>query len=452
MHGIFSLSQLAEHLQARLQGAHDVVLTGVSTDSRSLREGDLFVALQGPHFDGHQFVKDVQQLGAAAALVSQPVATNLPQLIVPDTRLALGQIAKLHRQRFSIPLVAVTGSCGKTTTKSLLANIFKQCGEVLATQGTLNNDIGVPLTLLGLNLQHQYAVIEMGANHVNEIAYVTHLAQPNVAMITNAAPVHLEGFGDVAGVARVKGEIFQGLNEDGIAILNADDAYYHYWREIIGNKQCISFGINSQADVMAVNPDVDAQGYAQFTLQTKQGSVPIHMALLGKHNIYNAVAASSAALALNISLDKIKMGLETAQAVSKRMQQYRTASGACLIDDSYNANPVAFIAAIEVLVNQPGETILVIGDMGELGEKTKEYHYQLGIDAKRLGVKQLYAQGKLSHYAVTAFGEGAYHYPDQTQLILALQKVLHANHRVLIKGSRSARMENVVNALKEATC
>jgi UDP-N-acetylmuramoyl-tripeptide--D-alanyl-D-alanine ligase len=447
MHGIFSLSQLCTPLQACLQGS-DVVISGVSTDTRTLREGDLFVALQGPNFDGHAFVTGAQQIGAVAALVTQPIECSLPQLIVADTRLALGTIAQLHRQRFSLPIVAVTGSCGKTTTKTLLANILKECGEVLATQGTLNNDIGVPLTLLGLAPQHEYAVIEMGANHANEIAYVTHLTHPNVAVITNAGPVHLEGFGDVAGVARVKGEIFQGLTETGIAVLNADDAFFYYWRELLANKPFISFGLQNTADVMAMDLSIDEQGFSHFNLQTLAGSIPIHLSLLGRHNVYNALAASAAALAIQVSLSDIKAGLENAQPVAKRMQQYRGINGALLIDDSYNANPVAFVAAIEVLVKQAGEPILVIGDMGELGERAEEYHYQLGIDAKRLGVQRLYAQGKLSRQATNAFGEGAYYFANKEQMIAALQKELSANSRVLIKGSRSARMEDVVDALK----
>lgn len=442
----FSLSQISPLLQGHWQGS-DATFHFVSTDSRTIQAGELFIALVGPHFDGHHFIEAAKERGAAAAMISRPVSTSLPVLQVSDTRLGLGQLAKIRRGQTKIPVVGITGSCGKTTTKTMLASIMVQQKVTLATQGTLNNDIGVPLTLLRLTAQHEVAVIEMGANHHGEIAYVADIAQPTIGIITNAAPVHIEGFGDLAGVARGKGELYQALPEEGLAILNIDDEYAAFWRGLIGDRRCVTFGLSAAADVTATAIKMDEEGYPEFNLSTPEGQTTIRLSVLGQHNVHNALAAAAAAQQLGASLTDIKKGLESAEPVAKRSIKRVGYRGAKLIDDTYNANPTAFRAALALLAHTVGHKILVMGDMVELGEKTKSYHAEVGRDARRYGVQQLYAVGELSREAVHAFGENAYHFDNQQALIAAVREILTKEMTVLIKGSRSTKMENVVDGL-----
>lgn len=441
----YTLAKLAQALSAAHTGA-DVTVSRIGTDTRKLQPGDVFIALQGPNFDGHDFIAQAAQQGAIAAIVSKDVTAAIPLLKVADTRLALGEIAKLHRQQIDIPYIAITGSCGKTTTKTLTAAIFAQCGNTLATQGTLNNDIGVPLTLLNLTKQHQYAVIELGANHLGEIDYIAAITQPDVAVITNAGPVHLEGFGSLEGVAQGKGEIYQHLKPGGAAVVNADDAFADFWRGII-KQQIITFGLHKPADIRARNIQLNAAQQSSFELVTSHGSTQVSLKLLGEHNIANALAAAAAAYARNIPLAAIKAGLESVQPVDKRLVQKPGFNGAKLIDDTYNANPQAFKMAMQILAQAPGEKVLVIGDMGELGQDAVFYHAEIGRLAREFGIDQLHAVGKLSQHAVAEFGRGGSHYSTQEALIAAVKPLLAANMTVLVKGSRSARMENVVAGL-----
>lgn len=442
------LSNIAKPIHGKLLGK-DTAFTSVSTDTRTLQPGALFIALHGPQFDAHDFIAAAMEKQAAAAIISRDVATTLPAIKVEDTRIALGELAAWHRQQFDIPVIGLTGSCGKTTTKQMIASILQQAGPTLATEGTLNNDIGVPLTLLRLNKEHRFAVIEMGANHHGEIAYVTHIAKPKVALLTNAGPAHLEGFGDMEGVARAKGEIFQGLAKDGIAIINADDQFSEFWQSITKGHRVIRFGRQHPAEFTAKEVSFDKNGYAQFILVTPAGETSLHLQIMGEHNVMNALAASAAAYAIGIPLKTIKAGLEAAEPVKKRLVIYHAANGAEIIDDSYNANPSSVTAAIQLLAKRSGKRILALGDMRELGPDAAKYHEQIGKTAKQYGIDQLFAYGDLSTHTVQAFGANGHHFATQPELITALKPTLTADVTVLVKGSLSTRMSQVVAALRE---
>lgn len=441
-----SLSKIAEITQGKLHG-RDIIINAVSTDTRKIQPGDLFIALQGPNFDANNFAMDAAKKGAAATIVSRPVDLNIPSVQVADTRIALGQIAAFHRQQFQIPLIGLTGSAGKTTTKAMIASILQQCGNTLATEGTLNNDIGVPLTLLRLRPEHQFAVIEMGANHPGEIDYVANIAKPTVALITNAGPAHLEGFIDLRGVARAKSEIFSHLGAEGVAIVNADDAFSEFWHQINYHRNVISFGCHEPADVFAKNIIFDKEGFATFILVTPLGELPITLQILGQHNVVNALAAAAACLAVNIPLTAIQVGLQEFAPVNKRLVIKQSSSGAMIIDDSYNANPLSVTAAIEILAQQPGEKILAFGDMRELGPEAQNYHIEIGKEAKRQGINHIYAYGELALHTVKAFGADGYHFSNQEELIAALRAHANAKVTVLVKGSLSMKMSQVVAAL-----
>lgn len=433
-----------------LNGAHvgdDVLFTGVSTDSRTLANGDLFVALTGPHHDGHQFLNAAVQAGASAALVERDSDDGLPYVRVANTRRALGELAAHWRRRFDIPLVAVTGSNGKTTVKEMLGQILTVNTPALVTRGNLNNDIGMPLTLLRLRADHRYAVIEMGMNHPGEIRYLTGIAAPTIAMITNAAEAHLEGLGSVRAVAMAKGEIFEGLADDGVAVLNADDNFFDFWRGCVGRRRIISFGLDHKADVTA-DYQLGTSG-SSLQLQTMQGGIDMRLPLLGKHNVLNALAASAAALSAGASLADIKTGIERLKAVSGRLEARRGINGAHIIDDTYNANPASVSAGLEVLKQAEGERVLVLGDMGELGDAAAGIHRRVGELAKRVGVSRLFCLGELSQEAARGFGKGARHYDSAEALMGELGECLHDEMTVLVKGSRAMHMDRVVKGIIE---
>jgi UDP-N-acetylmuramoyl-tripeptide--D-alanyl-D-alanine ligase len=370
---------------------------------------------------------------------------DIPQFVVPDTLLALGKLARAWRDRFHLPIVGVTGSNGKTTLKNMIASILRAAShpdEVLATEGNLNNNIGLPLNLARLNDHHRYAVLEMGMNHFGEIAYLTQLAKPTVAVITNAAESHLEGLKDIQGVAIAKGEIFLGLQEKGTAILNKDDPHYEYWRTLVQNKSYATFGLKNPADVTALN----IEG-SHVTLNTPKGLLHITLPLLGKHNVLNALAATAAALALSIPLDAIKKGLEHVSPAPHRMRLYSLANRISIIDDTYNANPFSLKAAVETLATFQGTKIVVLGDMKELGENEKALHTDSGDYIRHAGIDYLLTLGHLTENTAKAFGQKAMHFREQDKLIMALQPYLKENVTVLIKGSRSMRMENIVEHL-----
>ena len=442
------LSELLAVLDARLVGA-DAQFSAVATDSRKIEPGQLFIALSGPNFDGHDYLAAVAAQGAVAALVAREVpGVELPQLVVADTRVALGQLGALNRQAYQGPLAAVTGSSGKTTIKEMLASILRAGlgGPVLATRGNLNNDLGAPLTLLELAPQHVAAVIELGANHVGEIAYTVGLTRPQVAIISNAGIAHVGEFGGPDKIIEAKGEILEGLPASGTAILNLDDKAFTVWQQRNGNRGVLSFSLrNSAADFYTSELARDARGCLAFTLQSPAGSARIQLNLLGEHNVANALAAAAAAHALNVPLVGIQAGLESLQPVKGRAVARLATSGARVIDDTYNANPISMCAAVDILAGFSGRTVLVLGDMGELGEWAEQGHRDVGAYAAGK-VDALYAVGPLMAHAVAAFGPQGQHFADQASLIAA---VLHesAGSSILLKGSRSAAMENVVAAL-----
>lgn len=428
--------------------AKNISFTGVSIDSRTIQTGNLFIAIRGERLDGHEYLEEAIKKGAAAAIVDHAIEASIPLIVVPNTTLALGTLAHAWRKQFHLPVVALTGSCGKTTTKAILANVFEQQGKTLATQGTLNNEIGAPLTLLQLNPSHKFAAIELGANHPGEIAYTAALTEPSVALITNIAPVHLEGFGSLEGVANAKSEIYAALSPQGTAILNQDDAFFPLFKKQNADRPHITFGLTNKSDVHANDIETTAEGFSKFTLHYRHETCTVILPLLGRHNVMNALAAAAAALALNISLAVVKAGLETVAPVNKRMNKYKTFNGAVLIDDTYNANPTAFLAAIDFLTQQEGKKILVTGDMGELGPQAAHYHEQLGHQAKDKGIDYLFAVGNLSAHTAKAFGEHGMHFAGKPALIAHLRQTVTPEHVVLVKGSRSAKMEEVVEGLK----
>jgi UDP-N-acetylmuramoyl-tripeptide--D-alanyl-D-alanine ligase len=383
---------------------------------------------------------------------------------VADTRLALGQLAAHWRKQFDIPLVAITGSNGKTTVKEMLAAILRQkikedfhaedaANLVLATKGNFNNDIGMPLTLLGLNSSHRYAVIEMGMNRLHEIEYLSHIARPNVALVNNASGAHLQGLGSVENVARAKGEVFAGMDADGTAVINADDTHAGMWRKLAENYQTVDFALEHSAAVKGV---WTAQGYGGvLQARTPAGEVRIVLQVPGEHNGRNALAAATAALALQIPLATIAKALEEFGGVAGRLQRKHANHGATLIDDTYNANPASMSAALEVLAQAIGKRIFVLGDMGELGEEALQMHQEIGIAARELGIERLFALGTLSAGAVQEFGAGARHFSNIEDLCAGLTAELDKQTTVLVKGSRFMKMERVVQFCaqdKEATC
>jgi len=440
----WTLAQITAAVHGTLHGA-DVVARGVSTDSRSVANGEVFVALVGPNFDGHDFIRNAEERGAAAAIVSRDITTTLPKILVKDTRLALGMLARAWRRQFAFPVIAVTGSNGKTTVKEMIASILRTGKNTLSTQGNLNNDIGMPLTLLRMHREHEAAIIEMGANHPGEIEYLTRLAEPDVALITNAGPAHLEGFGSIEGVAQAKGEIYAGLSSTGTAVINADDKYADYWRSLCQHLHVVSFGLDRQADVHAEYKS--AGFFTDIELYTPQGNIKIRLPLLGRHNVMNALAACAACLAANISLASIKQGLEQLHNVSGRFQMKPGKAGSQIIDDTYNANPASLKAALDVLHDLPGRHYLAIGDMGELGPDSEQLHTEAGIQARDTGVSRVYAIGKYAKFVTRSFGTNAEEFSDHTSMASAINNNLASDVTLLVKGSRLMQMEKVVNAL-----
>ncbi|WP_350298608.1 UDP-N-acetylmuramoyl-tripeptide--D-alanyl-D-alanine ligase [Pseudomonas putida] len=442
-----SLSQLTTALKGQHIGG-DATFTGVSIDSRSVSAGQLFVALAGPRFDGHDYLADVKAKGAVAALVEREVAdVDLPQLQVADCRLALGQLGALNRAAFDKPVVAITGSSGKTTVKEMLASILRTRGLVHATRGNLNNDLGAPLTLLEIAPEHSAAVIELGASRIGEIRYTVGLTQPQVVIINNAGTAHVGEFGGPDKIVEAKGEILEGLGQGGIAILNLDDKAFDIWKARAGAHKVVSFArSNPKADFHASDIGRDARGCPSFTLHGAGETVAVQLNVLGEHNVSNALAAAAAAHAVGLSLSGIAAGLAAVQPVKGRTVAQIAPNGVRVIDDSYNANPTSMCAAIDILAGFSGRTVLVLGDIGELGQWAEEGHRQVG-DYARGKVDALYAVGSNMTHAVKAFGANGRHFATQTELIDAVSAENASDTTILIKGSRSAAMENVVAAL-----
>lgn len=445
----WQLQEFARLTEAQLVG-ENCTFGSVSTDTRSLQAGALFVALTGPNFDGHDFVAAAAERGAAAALVQRPLDVALPQIVVSDPLAALSTFAREWRRQFQIPVIGVTGSNGKTTTKEIIGAILSQLGPCLITRGNLNNHIGVPLMLLELNSTHRFAVIEMGANHQGEIEHLVGIAEPVIGIVTNAGAAHLEGFGDLQGVANGKGEMFCGLPANGIAVINADDAFASQWRENRASDKVLTFGFEQQADFMAhkVQASSDTNGFKiDFDLVTPDGTRPATLGLAGLHNLRNALGAAAVAHAAGASLDQIVSGLAAMRAVAGRLELKPAINGAFLVDDSYNANPSSLKAGLDALRTFGGSRWLVLGDMKELGDSSNELHAEVGRYAKQAGVHRLLAIGPSSHFAVEAFGRGAQWFADIDALIGEARSTLAPGIAVLIKGSRANRLERVAAAL-----
>lgn len=438
------LSSAAEQLNLPWSG-EDVTFRGCSNDSRRLTPGALFIALSGEHGHGHQFMEHARRQGATAALVEEPGDYGLPYMVAEDSLHAFGSLARLWRERFRLQMIAVTGSNGKTTVKEMLAAILSRKGRVLATQGNYNNEIGVPLTLCELAPEHEYAVVEMGANHQGEITYLASLACPDVGVVTQCAPAHLEGFGSVENVARTKGELFAELPQNGTAVINRDDPYAPLWSEIAGTRNSVGFGLETEADVGCKwHPDGNG---SRIELNTPAGHLSLRLPLPGRHNVMNALAATAASLAIGIELEEIGSGLEGMTPVKGRLRPLKTPGGAMILDDSYNANPGSLAAGLAVLCEQPGSHWLALGEMAELGEEAADYHRQAGTLARKAGIERLYAIGPLTREAVDAFGSGAHHYSSRDKLAAALLHELKEGVTLLVKGSRSAGLDRLVDAL-----
>jgi UDP-N-acetylmuramoyl-tripeptide--D-alanyl-D-alanine ligase len=446
-----TLAEFARACGGRLIGS-DAPYTDVVSDSRTLEARQLFVALKGPTFDGHEFVAAAHAAGAAGALVSAERPVALPQILVADTQAALERAARTWRAQFRGALVGVAGSNGKTTAKEMTAAILAEAGSCLATRGNLNNHIGVPLTLLRLTAAHRFAVVEMGANRAGEVAALVAIAQPTIGLITNAGAEHLEGFGSLEGVARAEGEMVAGLTPAATAVINADDEFAPLWRSLTPAR-VVTFGLRAAADFSAseVRSSVAAAGFrTQFNLRAPQGGAAVELAVGGAHNVANALAAAAAAASAGASLAHIASGLAAVRAVPGRLQFKRAAGGAWLIDDSYNANPSSMRAAIEVLSSLGGRGWLVLGDMAELGAFARDAHGEIGEFARTHGIERVYATGALAARAVDSFGAGAQWFADAAALTAALKEALVSGGpevRLLVKGSRVNRLEQVVNAL-----
>ena len=451
------LAAAAAMLGTNLTGA-DAPFTAVSTDSRHIKPGELFIALRGERFDGHAYLAQVKAAGAAGAIVaadagdvSANAAPGLPLIAVADTRLALGALAAGWRARFQLPLIAVTGSNGKTTTKEMIAAILAaQYGDaVLATHGNFNNDIGLPLTLLKLRSQHRAAIIEMGMNHPGEIGYLTGLARPTVAVVTNAQRAHLLGMGSLDAIAREKGSIYAGLGEGGVAVINADDPQAPLWQEMNAGRQVLRFGFDPSADVRGQATLHGLDNELRF--ETPIGPGAVDLALPGRHNARNALAAIAAAVAAGVPIAAINAGLAAFRGIKGRLQRRPGINGAVVLDDTYNANPDSMRAGIDVLASTIGRKVLVLGDMGEIGDAAGQFHDEIGGYAKSAGIDALYALGDASAIAARNFGAGGAHFRKVDDLIEALRAELDANTTtgttVLVKGSRFMRMERVADAI-----
>ncbi|BAN94967.1 UDP-N-acetylmuramoylalanyl-D-glutamyl-2, 6-diaminopimelate/D-alanyl-D-alanyl ligase [Plautia stali symbiont] len=449
-----TLQILAEISGGQLHGS-DLTIADVTTDTRKVTLGSLFVALVGERFDAYDFAADAIASGAQALLVNRRLAVDVPQVVVADTRIAFGQLGAWVRQQAKARVVGLTGSSGKTSVKEMTAAILRQCGETLYTAGNLNNDYGVPMTLLRLTPQHAYAVIEMGANHQGEIAYTTNLVRPETALVNNLAAAHLEGFGSLAGVAKAKGEIFGGLPVHGTAIINADSNDLPNWQSQFADKILWRFSPQPMADAEFRASDIVLRADATlFTLHTPRGDIAVELPLPGRHNIANALAAAALALSVDAPLTAIQSGLKTLQPVPGRLFPIRLAGNQLLLDDSYNANVGSMTAAAQVLGDMPGFRVMVVGDMGELGDEAEACHRQVGEAAKAAGIDCVLSTGSFSHLISESSGRGE-HFASKAELTERLRTLLsqHADITILVKGSRSAAMEQVVQSLQEkGTC
>lgn len=445
------LSQIAKFLDVPFKGS-DLPIHSVSIDTRTLKPGDLFVAIQGERFDGHQFLQEACQKGASALVISNDsncIGLTVPVLKVQDTTQALGMMATLWRSQLNVPVIGITGSCGKTSVKELTRAVLMTEGPVLATEGTLNNHWGLPLTLLQIKPEHRFGVLEMGTNHPGEIRYLAQIARPNVALITNVGPVHVEGFGTVDNIATEKSDIYAFLQAGDTAILNRDDPYFDYWTtRLPKGVHVLTFSLSQKADLMAEEIKL-IDGMASFRLRQGAETVPVHLKVLGQHQVANALAACAVGAIFHLSLNQMAAGLNAYVGFKGRLRKIPGKQGARIIDDSYNANPYSVKAAIDVLSDCGGETMLILGEMAELGPESSKLHQEIGGYAKKRGIQHFWAVGKECLHAVNEFGKGAKYFDSKEQLVQDLEKVINDTFTILVKGSRRVKMETVVSALAE---
>ncbi|HJR12377.1 MAG TPA: UDP-N-acetylmuramoyl-tripeptide--D-alanyl-D-alanine ligase [Rhodanobacteraceae bacterium] len=439
------LKEIAVWTRGVLQGG-DASVSGVSTDSRTIKPGEVFVALIGETHDGHDHVAAAADRGASGAIVSRRVDTDVAQIVVADTLHALGDLASAVRAQRDVTVIGITGSNGKTSVKTLAARILARHGATHSNPGSFNNEIGLPLTLLSMPRDTRYAVLEMGAGKPGDIAYLAAIARPRIGLVNNIAPAHLERMRTLEGVAETKGAVYQALPADGVAVINADDAFANYFGGLAGTRRILRFGIDVPADVTASDIRLQSDG-SDFELKMPNGSAKVHLPLPGRHNVANALAAAALAHAVGVGLDVIVAGLQSVEAVSGRLLRHASPQGWTLFDDSYNANPGSVLAAVATLALQPGERWLVLGNMGELGPDAAALHARIGGAAREQGIARMYVVGALAAHAAEAFGADAQVFPDQAALIATLKSDLRAGVSLLVKGSHASHMENVVTAL-----
>lgn len=446
----FRLSVVKPELNAEQIG-QDVVIHSVTTNSSRIGYKALFIALRGNKFNGHQFINQAISLNAIAILVNHRLPINIPQLIVNDTTLALGLLSRWIRKRVSTRIIAITGSSGKTSVKEMTSTILRQRGKVLSTYGNLNNEIGVPITLLRLKPEYEFAVVELGANHLGEIAWTTNLVQPETALINNISPAHLEGFGSISGVAKGKGEIFIGVPPEGRAVINIDSHDYSCWKISLRQKKIWRFALQktNKADFFASNIQNHNQGVS-FRLHSPNGVSAVNIPIHGLHNVSNALAASALAMSVGVDLDTIILGLSKLKLMPGRLFPFHLGPGQLLIDDSYNANIGSMNAAIQVLANMPGYRVMIVGDMAELGEKEIECHRLVGKTISLTRINKVLSIGSLGYFISKSSGFGE-HFYNKTALISRVVQLLSKNKiiTILVKASRSSKMEIIVRAIQE---
>ncbi len=447
----FYLSQVADILDGQLEGSN-LLIHSVSTDTRNIEESALFVAIVGERFDAHDFCQQAAEKGAKALLVERKLPLPISQIIVKDTTQALGALGAWVFKQSESWAIALTGSCGKTTVKEMLSAILRQKGEVLATLGNFNNEFGVPLTLLRSEPKHDYAVIELGANHIGEIAYTTQLVKPKMALVNNVAAAHLEGFGTIDGVKQAKGEIFQGLSEGDIAVINTDSHGGAYWEQALSDKQVVTFSVlNTEADFLAQNIEVSKEGLPSFTLCTPQGDIAISLTLAGEHNVANAVAAAALGQKAGATLTDIQLGLVNMDNVSGRVEVLKLNEWVRLIDDTYNASVPAMKAATDLLSHYDGVRWLILGFMAELGDESLELHREVGQHSAPFNFEYVLTYG--DDTKVISEECGGKHFDSHDAMIRFIKQQLEIQqnqmHTLLVKGANSAEMSKVVAALKE---
>lgn len=449
---MLTLKALARKIGGTFHGK-DTPKPNVSIDTRTLKKGDLYVAIKGPRFDGHQFIKQAIDKGASCVMVDHPVGSKVPELVVSDTLEALGMMSKVWREQFQIPVFGITGSCGKTGTKEMLTAILSEVGKVHSTKGNYNNAFGLPLTLLGLNDSHEYAVLEMGTSSPGEIRHLVEIAKPTIALITNIGASHVEGFGTLKAISKEKSEIFAGLDEDGIAIVNLDDDFAKEWKGRIEKRHRVSFGTTPSADVFIDHISYTPRGF-KCELHTPIGVQDCFVPLLGEHVGMNAAAAAAAALAVGTNIEAVVTGLSKVKPVKGRLLPTKLDNGCYLIDDTYNASAKSVENALKLLRDVNGKRIFVMSNMAELGPDSEKYHREMGEMIQSFNINKAFLTGNkdLLKPTLQAAGIAATYFPNQQALVEVLKPELDSETVVLVKGCRSCHMENIVEAIKEESC